>query len=861
VGNTASETTDIKNTSFRMVTFQGTHIYCSCPTSADRDCWLAALHAGLECSLDSASTSRAVDEPTRPLLSPPSPQETKTRRGVFAQKRGARVYCHSCGKVDCNELSSSPLPQYGQEQKMDVCTDCLTSQGLLLDVTRLSDLYEIQAYEQKALDIARELCYQAVEQQDSNLEDVNLDQSDHSDTHNAGHLLVPFASTEVLLKLIQSPSFITYRRSCPLLDERCLRLEQGGAPAEFLEGLQLGQSKEESEVGELKKQAFRVAGDMGSAMKLLQDHALGSHGTDMLSYILDFFLDLCEEGEISSVAFFWPQLRCIHLRMLPPENTQEMARVDLLEDFLLTVSVKYSVQLALELIWGHVADLEDSLKSVNCSPSCRQRRFSVLRFVCELESLLFDFESGWGGGNVSLRSMLSPSPHQVTLLRQAMLKLQNLRQKGPALTRSVRIEKLTNAKQSLEPEVAAQEALRIARNADYFSSHLSFTRRLCDIAEKLRFMDLELRAPALQKELRSLNASGGMGGDPLNRICEHLIRVVRIPPREGHVFRSKERTPVLLLMELLQEGGEEEESETGQKLSNGLNGEGHIDSTKVEISAPTNGVGQHGEVDVEMPDDDSTSEEPQVSSDSPRAEPPEKQEVHAESSTNIEDSEVQEPEAPPSDNLAPEAADNDKGDTAVRSGDSTNIDASDVATVPIPGENEKVADVPEKEVGGHAINNTDEGEEFSSNGNRDESIPPPSELLGGGESGQTSGGDGIYKDTKEEGDGNGLRLDTDPTVESEFSSSLAPFHSPRGKRDLSYCGRILGWLIEWILFSIVCLPRSTWKVQAFRGSNRIKRRRLSWDSHKSCGKRTCEYSFAHAVGIAFPRGAWERRIG
>lgn len=106
------------------------------------------------------------------------------------------------------------------------------------------------------------------------------------------------------------------------------------------------------------------------------------------------------------------------------------------------------------------------------------------------------------------------------------------------------------------PQNMAQEALRIAKNADYFSSHLAFTKRLCDIAEKLRFMPVDQRAKALQKDLAQLNVSGAMGGDPLNKVRDNHdhSRVVRLPSTEGHVFRSKERTPVLLLMEVVDEG-------------------------------------------------------------------------------------------------------------------------------------------------------------------------------------------------------------------------------------------------------------------------------------------------------------------
>jgi len=44
-----------QTSTFRIVTYAGTHIYCSAPTPADRDVWLASLHAGLESSMMSVA--------------------------------------------------------------------------------------------------------------------------------------------------------------------------------------------------------------------------------------------------------------------------------------------------------------------------------------------------------------------------------------------------------------------------------------------------------------------------------------------------------------------------------------------------------------------------------------------------------------------------------------------------------------------------------------------------------------------------------------------------------------------------------------------------------------------------------------
>ena len=169
--------------------------------------------------------------------------------------------------------------------------------------------------------------------------------------------------------------------------------------------------------------------------------------------------------------------------------------------------------------------------------------------------MLFDFESGWGGGSVTVGGYLNPTNHQMMLLKSWMAEIQKYRlAQAEGLSRSCRLDKLRRRRsldeEKLGPEKLAEEALRIAKNADYLSSHVAFTRRLCDIAEKLFHLPVEQRAAFLQNELFRLNSSGAMGGDPLNTVKESHTRVVRIPPSEGHVFRSKERTPVLLLVDV-----------------------------------------------------------------------------------------------------------------------------------------------------------------------------------------------------------------------------------------------------------------------------------------------------------------------
>jgi hypothetical protein len=440
----------------------------------------------------------------------------------------------------------------------------------------------------------------------TSMEDVDIDEDDDRVANGSGSRQGSGVScnvtvyTEALLEAVQSPKFAEFRRRSSILDNLCRSLERRkrGCAAEFIEAVEeaakasasnclygldrewtdgndLEFSHPKEEIG-LKKEAFKVAGDMSAALKLLYDYSLptnksaSSDHADMLAAILEFFLDLCDEGQLEAMAFFWPQLCHIHMQMLPPRDTVELIRVELMEDFLLTVATRYSVHLALDLVWGLIADLEESLSSSNCNSFSRRRRFAVLRFVSELESLLFDFEGGWGGGGVSLHGMLSPSEHQSVLLRDAMSLLQLHRRFGSHyLTRSVRLDKLRS--EALEAlgeypssiDEAAQVKTQIARNAAYFSSHITFARKLGDIAEKLRFTELSKRSDTLKVELKEMNASGRkLGGDPLNRLCGdgQLITTVHLPINEGHVFRSKERTPVLLLAEVMKDPNESEEA-------------------------------------------------------------------------------------------------------------------------------------------------------------------------------------------------------------------------------------------------------------------------------------------------------------
>ena len=675
---------------FRAVTDKGTHLLCTVPTKACREVWLSALNAGLEYRLlqdtssvsgsetptTTTSTTRRMIVNTKPTITKPttplSPVTPKFPRGVkFKPERSNSRYCHSCGTVELNRSSdspsyySAPMPQYGSEERVDLCSKCHLAQGVLEHCYWMEELYTTHHQEQNAMLEARRLVLEALShtptttttttttrkqqstannnttrtsptktEEPTNTNNDAIDESgnsstgeseEESDRDSTGRLLpkshtlrLEPVSNHVLGLTLESKPGVALQRRSPFLKSLCLEFQQGMIGVlEFIELLEAASGIRDPAMADLKKQAFRVAGDMGTALKLLYEQCLplsspqtpsGSSGggngganhnnnnsismdsarqsnfgsnnlgsTELLQCILEFFLDLVvEENELNTLAFFWPQISNIHLQMLPPRDTLSLQKIELLEDFLLTVASKHSIHLAIELVWSHTADLEDALSGSyigSTTTFCGRRKSAVLRFLCELESLLFDFDTGWGGGSVTIGQFMSPSGHQVELLKSSMGRIQNCRLAADhdRLTRSYRLDKLQAAAaatatpaqgddgESGEMMVMAKEAVRVANNADYMSSHLAFTKRLCDVAEKLRFLPVNERKGVLSTELAKLNASGTMGGDPINVIKESNnenghTRVVRMPILEGHVFRSKARTPVLLLVETIEEG-------------------------------------------------------------------------------------------------------------------------------------------------------------------------------------------------------------------------------------------------------------------------------------------------------------------
>ncbi len=578
-------------TAFRAVTDKGTHLLCTTPTKACRDVWLSALNAGLEYMYSSTKTT---------------------------------------------------TPDHNFEERAELGSLCGLAQGVLEHCYWMEELYATHQQEQDTMLEARKLVLKKLGQSTKQTTQSTTAKEESPDRDANGRLLpkshtlsLEPISHHVLGLALESSKGVALQRLSPTLRSLCVEFQQGMIGVmEFVELLEAAIGIRDPAMVDLKKQAFRVAGDMGTALKLLYEQCIPDAGssnpskdsTELLQCILEFFLDLVvEEDELNTLAFFWPQISNIHLQMLPPRDTLSLQKIELVEDFLLTVATKHSIHLAIELVWSHTADLEDALSGSyhgSTSTFCGRRKSAVLRFLCELESLLFDFDKGWGGGTVTIGQYMSPSEKQIDLLKESMHRIQNCRLAAvhDRLTRSHRLEKLQKTKNMSEEnlELLAMEKGRMATNADYLSSHMAFTKRLCDVAEKLRFLPLNERKAALCTELGKLNASGTMGGDPINVIKENHeghTRMVRIPIMEGHVFRSKARTPVLLLVEIIDEGtmiaAEQIEEEKDRALAAIETSEVHpddvVDDTKI-IEEPVEESKPESEDSKKAPSNDEQGE-------------------------------------------------------------------------------------------------------------------------------------------------------------------------------------------------------------------------------------------------------------
>lgn len=305
----------------------------------------------------------------------------------------------------------------------------------------------------------------------------------------------------------------------------------------------------------------------------------------ILNWLLSEFLPSAKENDdgnnnFSILSFYMPQILSIHNKMLPPLCATHYIVLDLYEDFLLTLGCS-DVNFALGLVWHLMASLEDE-----SGADYTRKKFALRRLICEFESVLFGFDNAWGGGSVALLNRnntnlaLNPSPDQEILLNERIAELNNLRLKSPfQLSKSTRANLLRG------------EDDNNVGFCGIYHAQINFQRQLSHIASTLFTLPRGQHSQYLETELQKINESGclgidlGCGGSPVSRIVrlvQHYLQSARyvgriranfsffatltmiryrVPSTEGHVFRSKARTPVLLLIEVVAEGDDGAESD------------------------------------------------------------------------------------------------------------------------------------------------------------------------------------------------------------------------------------------------------------------------------------------------------------
>ena len=291
-----------------------------------------------------------------------------------------------------------------------------------------------------------------------------------------------------------------------------------------------------------------------------------------------------------NLLFYLPQLAHVYYRCLPPRDADAAVRVTLVEEFLLKTS-RRSFRFALRLAWMLVAYLEDR----GAAPA---RRPHVLRLLVELEAAAaYASSQGTSGDPWALRrdaisaaamSRRGPGSGEASPFAGAValellprvppwLALE-LRRASSALRRAVAKALATLGVAPAEPVVdlsapespggkAKQyfETDRLGSSSDYdvppddvLAREMRFVRAMCDVAEAMRSVEHSNRPARLKKELEALPRRTPLAHSPINAtyvVTEsgarslHLGRVARIPPNEGHVFKTKARAPTLMLLE------------------------------------------------------------------------------------------------------------------------------------------------------------------------------------------------------------------------------------------------------------------------------------------------------------------------
>jgi hypothetical protein len=144
------------------------------------------------------------------------------------------------------------LPQYGLEDRMDVCSKCHAAQGLVDHCIFIQQLCTSAQQEQEVLRLARVLLLTKIKH------DILVEYQ--TPMTNTLHI-TSLSHHDVLDQVLRSPQGLAFGHVSPTLDDLGLKFLQGLIGVlEFVELLEHAVGIKDKQLAQLKTQAFRVAG-------------------------------------------------------------------------------------------------------------------------------------------------------------------------------------------------------------------------------------------------------------------------------------------------------------------------------------------------------------------------------------------------------------------------------------------------------------------------------------------------------------------------------------------------------------------------------------------------------------------------
>jgi len=540
---------------FTIITHTSTLIQCKCPASEVAG-WVNAIYNG-SCSLlrgmQISTLSLSVSHPTNSsnssslndsgywktpygqsemgvstegnLFGPPKMTETRTcgysGERIHSHLADSYRFCMCCGlsfKTPHVLHRATPMLQYGFETGVDVCRSCHAAQQVLDVVAMEREIRDGERFEREAKKEALEWIRGRIggaKGEEKGWEVV--EKGEFGKIVNDPMLKTLAARSWTVKNIINE-----YKNTGGTMPD--------GTVIERLEEF----DEEDDEEDDEGSRGGRIAEDITTAIKLLRIHASKTTGSPAnLRYVLEYFLLLSTTPDgLSSLSLFWPQILQSYTALFPIVGSAMGHRIrSLYEDFLLSVS-SVSTKLCLELVW-HVR------AGINWGHDFNVGDAQMVKILVQVEAM-YDGEV-WGEGEGATEGKFKPTDHQQTLIWNLLKRRDG--SKRDYLRDSVKKKILTNRGD-------------LALKRKHFLGQLNLMRELGTAADEcFKIQDISQRPEFLEASLERINTLIKPPNGKEGLLCESPVgeggeRILGLVEKEGRVFRSKARTPILVYLEI-----------------------------------------------------------------------------------------------------------------------------------------------------------------------------------------------------------------------------------------------------------------------------------------------------------------------